>query len=125
MPIRRDPTSTAHRRERLATAIACREQAAICLHLALVQLEAAIALMPASRDRLVMDRALRATLHAIRECTRTLRIARSQLTATSIPLSPTATPDAQLVAARRPSLPTNQQPLAIVRDAAWTPEQTD
>ncbi len=66
---------------RYATAAAWRAQAASQLQAAIADLEAAATVMPVSRERVMVDRALRATAQTFRECTRNLAIARRQLSA--------------------------------------------
>jgi hypothetical protein len=64
---------------RYAAAAAWRAQAAGQLQAAITELEGAATVMPVSRERVLIDRALRATAQTFRECTRNLEIARRQL----------------------------------------------
>ena len=58
-----------------------RAEAATHLHGAIAELEQAALVMPASRERALIDRALRATAQTFRECTRNLEAARRHLEA--------------------------------------------
>ncbi len=64
---------------RYAAAAAWRAQAAVRLQGAIAELESAATVMPVSRERVLVDRALRAAAQTFRECTRNLEIARRQL----------------------------------------------
>jgi hypothetical protein len=64
---------------RYATEASWRAEAATHLQGAIAELERAALVMPASRERALIDRALRTTAQTFRECTRNLETARRHL----------------------------------------------
>ncbi len=68
-------------RSRYATEASWRAEAATRLQGAIAELERAELVMPASRERALIDRALRTTAQTFRECTRNLEAARRHLEA--------------------------------------------
>ncbi|MGO9899913.1 MAG: hypothetical protein ACLP0J_09515 [Solirubrobacteraceae bacterium] len=68
-------TQTRPRDNRYAAAAAWRSTAATHLQAAIAELEQAAITMPVSRERVMVDRALRATAQTFRECTRNLALA--------------------------------------------------
>ena len=79
----RDMTRARARRggRRYATEASWRAEAAIHLQGAIAELERAALVMPASRERALIDRALRTTAQTFRECIRNLEAARRHLEA--------------------------------------------